>query len=128
MQIGLTKQKNIIRRSKVSEEKLELNKLCIILEVQTNTPIEDEVDARIIAQDILKTVDPEMLKSVRWMSCFGYGGKKDVFGDDIIKEKEEIFNERFGDKVLIFRNCKPGHDTMFLGEIKDGDKGYREES
>jgi len=105
----------------MGEKKLQLNKLCIILDVELNMPIENAADARMIAKDMLKTVDPEKFKDVRWMHCFGYGGEKNVFGENIIKEKEEIFNERFGDKVLIFRNCKPEHTSLYLGEPKDGE-------
>ena len=107
----------------MSDEKLQLNKVCVILEIETNMLIEDATDAGIIKQDLIKAIGREKFGNfIKWITCFGYGGGKNVFGDDII-DYEKIFSERFGDRVLIFRNCKPESTSMFIGEVKDGDKG-----
>jgi len=116
----------------MGEKKLQLNKLCIILELETNMPIEDAGDARMITMDMLRTIDPQHFQDVKWVSCFGYGGEKDVFGNQIINEKEEIYSDTTKNKVIIFRNCKPQFDNLFLrtkatieetedGEGKDGE-------
>lgn len=106
----------------MGEEKLELNKVCVILEVETNTPIEDATDAGIIKEDLIKLIGRENFpKFIKSITCFGYGAKHNLFGEEV-KPGEKIYDDRFKTKVLIFRNCKPESSSMFLGEAKDGDE------